>query len=192
MRNAPGSHKQPFLRPIQSKLTGSRSRHLTVREATASDVPSLEEFILAAWKESGPTAWGWTGATEESIRELASEGYLRRLLSNPNVKIILAKDGGHITGFAANRTVDATTVELAGIIVSERLTGMGIGTALMKASIERASKAGFEEMTVKTETFNSRAIGFYGAKGFHRVGLEGEVVGGKTVELVVLKRGLGA
>jgi ribosomal protein S18 acetylase RimI-like enzyme len=164
---------------------------MTVREANASDIPSLKEFILAAWKESGPKAWGWTGATEESIHELASEGYLQRLLSNPKVKMLLAKDGGYITGFAANRTVDTTTVELAGIIISERFTGKGIGTALMKASMERASKAGFEEMTVKTESFNSRAIGFYEANGFHRVGLESEEVGGNNVELVVLKRGLG-
>ena len=161
---------------------------LKVVEATATDIPSMREFILEAWKEAGPSAWGWTGATEASIQELASVDYLRRLVSSPKVKMLLARDGGQVVGFAANRRLDEITVELAGIIVSERFTGLGIGTALLKASLDAASAGGFEEMTVKTETFNERAIGFYVANGFKRIGVSSEELEGKRVDLAVLRR----
>jgi len=162
-----------------------------VVEASLSDVPYIHRFILAAWKEAGPDAWGWTGATEESVEDLASPEYLSRLISNPKVRIFLAKDRREIVGFAANRKVTEARVELGGIIVSERLTGRGIGTALMKAAIEAASLAGFADIIVKTETFNERAIGFYEASGFRRSGTTREEVGGKNIDLVILRRDLG-
>jgi ribosomal protein S18 acetylase RimI-like enzyme len=169
-------------------MTKSRGRHLKVAVATTSDIPSLHGFILEAWKEAGPSAWGWTGATEESIHELASFAYLRRLVSDSKVKILLARDGERIFGFAANRSVEDTTVELAGIVVLGSVTGLGIGTELLRASLEAASADGYREMTVKTETFNERAIGFYEANGFKRIGSSKEDVEGKTIDLVVLKR----
>ena len=158
--------------------------------ASSSDIRSLGDFILGAWRKAGPRAWGWTGATDASIHELASAKYLQQLTTNPNVKILLARDRTRILGFAASRKVDDRRIELAGIIVSESETGTGIGTALMNASLESALAGGFEEMIVKTETFNTRAIGFYEAKGFRRTGTESEEVEGKSVSLAVLKRKL--
>ena len=42
--------------------------------------------------------------------------------------------------------------------------------------------------TVKTESFNERAISFYEANGFKRVGLSSEELEGKRVDLAVLRR----
>jgi len=159
-----------------------------VAEASNSDISSLHEFILEAWKEAGPSAWGWTGATEERVQELASVEYLKQLVSNPKLKVLLAKDRERIVGFAVNRRVDETTVELAGVIVLGRLTGMGIGTALMGAAMKAATAGGFKEITVKTESFNQRAIGFYEANGFKRIGLSSEELDGNRVDLTVLGR----
>jgi ribosomal protein S18 acetylase RimI-like enzyme len=166
------------------------SGSVRVAEASISDVPSIHSFILAAWREAGPTAWGWTGATEASVQELASPERLSRLISNPNIKIFLAKDDQRIVGFAASRKQSETTVELSGMIVSERLTGKGIGTVLMTAALQAASVAGFADIIVKTETFNERAIGFYEANGFRKAAFSKEVVEGKSIDLVILRRGL--
>lgn len=105
------------------------------------------------------------------MQALASLEHLQRLISNPKVKILLARDGELIVGFAVNRTVDEATTELAGIIVQERYTGRGVGKALINAAIESASAQGFRSIIVKTEPFNKRAIGFYEASGFIRAGL---------------------
>lgn len=40
-----------------------------VRPARPNDVPKLSAFLIEAWKEAGPGALGFTGATEEAIRE---------------------------------------------------------------------------------------------------------------------------
>lgn len=45
-------------------MVDTSAGRLRVAEASTSDIPSLREFILEAWKEAGPSAWGWTGATE--------------------------------------------------------------------------------------------------------------------------------
>ena len=161
-----------------------------ITSASTSDVPSIRGFILSAWKEAGPNAWGWTGATEESVQELASREHLSRLITNPNVEVFLAREGQQIVGFAADRKESETTIELSGIIVSERVTGKGIGNALMHAAIRAASAAGFAGIIVKTESFNQRAIGFYEANGFRRSGSMREVVEGRNVDLIMLRRTL--
>ena len=171
-------------------MTDDRGGYLRVAEAALSDVSSLREFILEAWKEAGPSAWGWTGATETSVQELASMDHLRELVLNPGVKVLLAMDGERVIGFAVNRKVDEIMAELAGIIVSEGSTGKGVGTALIKAAMKAASEQGFRDVTVKTEVFNERAIGFYEANGFRRAGLTTEVVEGRGIDLVILKRRL--
>lgn len=157
-------------------------------KATKSDVPTLGEFLLEAWREAGPSAWGWTGATKEAMQELASEDHLSRMISNPGITIFLAKGGGGVQGFAANRKINKRAVELAGVIVEESFTGKGVGNALVKTAVRSAVGQGYESMVVKTESFNERAIGFYEAEGFVRTSTEEEEVGGKKVKLAVLRR----
>jgi len=139
---------------------------------------------------AGPSAWGWTGASEENVRALASVEYLEALIANPKMRIYVAREDRRIVGFAATRELDAKTVELAGIIVDEYHTGKGVGTALAKKAVDVASRLRYREVTVKTETFNKRAIGFYERNGFAKAGTVTEEVEGKKIDLVVLRRGL--
>ena len=159
-----------------------------VAKASASDVPSIRRFIIAAWKEAGPKAWGWTGATDKNIAELAAETTLRKLVSSSGSRLTVAKLGGSIVGFAATRDVDEHRVELAGIVVLESVKGKGIGKALIKEVIGTVSKRGIDEIIVKTEPFNERAIRFYETNGFSKVGPSKEEVDGKSLDLVVLRR----
>lgn len=169
------------------RTTKRKNVGLVVVKANKPDIPTLGKFLLEAWREAGLSAWGWTGATKEVMMELASEDHLSRTISNPGITIFLAKGGGKIKGFAANRRIDKNAVELAGVIVEERYTGQGVGNALVNAAIRSATRRGYGSMVAKTETFNKRAIGFYEAEGFVRVGTEEEDVGGKKVELAVLR-----
>ena len=143
--------------------------------------------MLDAWKRAGPGALGWTGATEDTIQEISSEKYLKKLLSNSNMRFFSSEENGEITGFAVNRVQDSSTMELAGIIVREDLLGKGIGSLLLSKCIEFATEAGFVNMVVKTETSNERAINFYMKKGFIRLGETVEAVENSKLELTVLK-----
>jgi ribosomal protein S18 acetylase RimI-like enzyme len=156
-------------------------------EPDSQHIRALGRFMLDAWKRAGPQALGWTGANDNTIREISSENYLTALVSNPKLKFFLSMENDKITGFAVNRLVDSSTMELAGIIVRNDLLGKGVGSHLISECITYARNAGFAKMMVKTEASNDRAIKFYTSKGFVRSGNVVETVQNSEVELAEFK-----
>jgi ribosomal protein S18 acetylase RimI-like enzyme len=160
------------------------------RKATAADVHKLSAFILEAWQEAGPGAMGFAGATDETIRELASEQTLRTLLANPAIQIFVADVADEIVGFSSLKRVDSNTVELSGIVVLQNLVGRGFGTELFETARAFAATEGYVRMMVKTEVINDRAIAFYKKLGFVETARTTEDVEGTEVRLLVLERNL--
>lgn len=163
---------------------------MLVRKATADDLHKLSAFILEAWREAGPGALGFAGATDEVIRELASEQTLKAMLVNPVLQIFVAEDAGGFVGFSSLKRVDSGTVELSGIVVLQSLVGRGLGTGLFEMAWESAAKEGYLKMAVKTEVVNDRAIAFYKKLGFFETARTTEDVEGTEVRLVVLEKNL--
>jgi ribosomal protein S18 acetylase RimI-like enzyme len=159
-------------------------------KATMNDVDSLIVFFHEAWEESDPDHLGFTAATEETINEIASEEFLKKRLSNPDVSIYVVKDNDRVVGFASTRNINLDAVELSGIIVLESASGKGFGTRLIEEAISEAGKAGFHRIVVKTEVANERAINLYNKMGFAKVGEARENVEDTPVEIVVLERPL--
>ena len=156
-------------------------------EPNPDQIRALGKFVRDAWKRAGPQALGWTGATEDTIHEISSEEYLMGLVSDSKLKFFVSEENGEITGFAANRVQDASTIELAGIIVRDDLLGKGIGSLLISKCIDSAEDAGFARIVVKTEASNGRAISFYLKKGFVRLGNVIETVDNSKVDLAMLR-----
>ena len=163
---------------------------IVVREARLEDAERLSVFLREAWREAGPGAPGWTGATEETVQHVASRGFLSDLLDGGDTRVFIALSEGRVVGFSSNRRVSDELVELSGIVVLESMTGLGVGGRLLSRSLEAARGDGYESMMVKTETFNERAVSFYLRKGFTRDATGEENVGGSKVELVRLVRQL--
>jgi ribosomal protein S18 acetylase RimI-like enzyme len=153
---------------------------------TVRDVQAIRAFFLEAWRQAGPQALGWAGATESNIQELSSEDFISSLLSKPETKAFAFSQDGRIVGIAVNRKMDESTVELAGIIVQRDAIGKGIGTALLKSAIASAKERGFLSMRVKTEANNQNAISFYRKNGFTELGTGEEDVDGKAVKVMNL------
>jgi ribosomal protein S18 acetylase RimI-like enzyme len=129
---------------------------LTVNVATPDQAKRIGEFMLEAWHEAGPTALGWTGATESNIASISSEKFLSELLSNPACKMFICEDEGKkIVGFALNRKITEENVELAGIIVLQDSLGRGIGSALIMEAKKSAFASHFRRMLGKS---NSRTL----------------------------------
>ena len=150
------------------------------------DIPLLRSFILDAWQMAGPSAFGWTGATHETINEIASESYLRKFLENPELKVFISKIVSTVVGFCAIRKIKDTSIELAGIIVRQDRLGKGVGTSLFDTAKREAIRTGFKTMLVKTESTNTRAISFYRSKGFVEHEQLTEEVNGTKLNLTVL------
>jgi ribosomal protein S18 acetylase RimI-like enzyme len=143
---------------------------------------------MEAWKESGPGALGFTGATEESIREIASEGFLVQRLASPSVKIVVAEANERILGFASSRVTDPRGAELSGIVVLKEASGKGLGSKMLHKACNLVAKAGFKRIVVKTEAFNKPAIEFYKKNGFNETSKTTEKVGRTKVPVQVLER----
>lgn len=137
-----------------------------VLELQMSDVAKLRSLISEAWQLAGPAALGWTGATDENIKEIASESFLRGLVGNPNLRVFIGKLGEDVAGFCAIRKVDSHIVELAGIVVRQDQQGKGIGSELFMKAKGEAVDQEFTTMLVKTEPANEEALSFYQRKGF--------------------------
>lgn len=163
---------------------------VAVREATTPDALAFAEFFVTAWREAGPDAPGFEGATEEAIAELTTPDAFEARIGGPTRRMFLAWEADRVVGFASTGRISDEAVELSGIIVLRCVAGQGIGTALVEAAMATSSRDGYSEMVVKTETTNSRAQVFYQDRGFDVVGVETEYVDDIPVEVLRLSRSI--
>lgn len=159
-----------------------------VLEVASSDVPRLATFLKRAWKEAGPGTPGWTGATDASMEEIASEGFLAALLAKLQTHVLAADEAGEIVGLAVVQRVASGADELTGLMVLGSRTGRGVGRALLEAAVRLSRAEGARDLLVRTEASNERALRFYQDHGFV-IESRGLVdVQGIRVELVTLVR----
>jgi len=171
-------------------MTGARPAALVVRPARPNDISKLSVFFLEAWKESGPGALGFAGATDEAITEIASKEFLRKRLATPTIQMMVAEEGRRIIGFSSARRVGAREAELSGIVVLESVAGRGVGSALLRKALDAARRRGITSVLVKTEAANERAISFYRKAGFTESGKAVGRVGGTSVALRFMEKRL--
>jgi ribosomal protein S18 acetylase RimI-like enzyme len=160
---------------------------LKIFEATEDHLEDISDFFKEAWKEAGPDALGWTGASEETISEISSTTFLSELLNREDTWIFISRVENIVVGFASTRTVKTGLIELSGVIIRESWTGKGVGRELLDYVISSSRKYGFTEMVVKTEVTNERAIGFYKSMGFIESGVVTENITSSKVQLKLLK-----
>jgi GNAT superfamily N-acetyltransferase len=163
---------------------------VSVAEATSADLAGFAAFMREAWQSAGPGAPGFTGATDEVIAEITETEAFQARIGGPDRRMLLAWEDGEVVGFAATKRLDATMVELAGIVVKESAAGRGIGTALVEQAIDTARAEKHRTMVVRTETTNHRAKAFYESCGFTHAHRTTEDVDGATVEVWELTRDL--
>ena len=161
-----------------------------VMEATDADVAAFATFFTEAWKEAGPEASGFAGATNEVIAELTAPEAVLERIGGPDRRMFLAWQGERVVGFSATKRIDAATLELAGIIVLETAAGAGVGSGLVEEAVASARRQDFRRMIVRTETTNQRAKRFYEKLGFTVTGSTAEQVEGEVIEVWELVRDL--
>lgn len=159
-----------------------------VTEAAYDDVGAFASFFWTAWRQAGPDAPGFAGASDEVIAELTTTEAIQQRIGGPERRMFLAWEDQRVVGFAATKRIDADTVELAGIIVLEDASGMGVGTQLVEGAVLAAGNEGYRTMIVRTEIGNLRAQTFYEGLMFTLVGRGVEHVEGSGVEVWELTR----
>jgi len=170
------------------RLDVTRTGEITVTEATHGDIAAFATFFREAWRQAGPDAPGFAGASDEVIAELTTPEAVRKRIGGPDRRMFLAWEAEQVVGFAATKRIASATVELTGIIVLETVSGGGVGSTLVEEALGSARGEGYRKMIVRTETTNDRARGFYERLGFTLTGSSTEQVEGNAVEVWELTR----
>lgn len=166
--------------------------NMTVRDATASDVPAITE-IYNAIIPSTTVAWSETLQTPEE-RGAWLEQHHRE-----DFPVLVAEDAtsGQVIGFASYGHFRGAglwpgyrfTVEHS-IHVRQQDRGRGVGQKLLKALIDRAKTAGIHVMVGAVDGDNDASLRFHRRMGFSEVGRMQEVGWkfGRWLDLVFVQR----
>jgi ribosomal protein S18 acetylase RimI-like enzyme len=139
-----------------------------IRPAESADIAAVQAVAREAWFAAHEHIIG-----EETVEQFLAEYYDRDSLEgrlDAETVFLVAVDE-RVVGFAvAGPTDDPTTFVLGRIYVSPERWGEGIGRRLLRAVERRASEQGGDVMRLGVMAENDRAVAFYEAAGYERVG----------------------
>lgn len=171
---------------------------ITFRPATGKDAAALAAF--------GRRTFADTFAASNSPADLAlfldatyGEALQRRELDDPQQTCIIVEANGEMLAFALLRqgvpspgVEDASAVEIRRFYVDRHAHGRGIAQRLMAQCITAAGALGARSLFLGVWEHNTRAIRFYAAQGFTRVGVQPFLLGTDVQQDLVLVRRLDA
>ncbi|HTV52033.1 MAG TPA: GNAT family N-acetyltransferase [Steroidobacteraceae bacterium] len=162
---------------------------VVVRDATASDLPALLRIYNAVIAESTAVFSDDPVTLEERTRwwqARTAQGY----------PVLVARAADEVLGFASFGDFRSWpgyryTVEHS-VHVDGAQRGRGIGCALMRELLPRATALGKHMMVAGIDAANAGSIRFHERLGFERAGLLREVgfKFGRRLDLALLQRGL--
>jgi GNAT superfamily N-acetyltransferase len=187
--------------PVLVRLGGPRDDdRVQIRQAIVADAPRIAEVHVCSWKV------GYRGLLPQDLldgldprqRVPRWEAILEQS-TWPNGATLVAQEADHLVGFAHLRPTrdddqnPALVGEVASFYVSPELWGKGVGRALMEASCEALTAAGFLAASLWVLGSNARAIGFYEALGWRDDGaVKDDIVGGTPIRDLRYRRTLAA
>ena len=146
---------------------------MTVRPATAADVPAIADLEL---DNLGADAWS---------EGLVREGVVGNL---PTISYLVAEVDGSVVGHATASVV-ADIAELQRIAVDRAHRRTGVASELLDAVVALAREGGADRLLLEVREDNAGALAFYAARDFVEVDRRRRYYrDGATA--VVLRRGL--
>jgi len=137
---------------------------MQLREAKLDDIPKLCELLNYLFEQ------------EEEFKpntEIQSEG-LRKIISKSDVGVIvIAIDSNKVIGmvnilYTVSTALGSRVAILEDMVVSPKARGKGVGSMLMKYTLDLAKQNGCKRITLLTDFDNDGAHRFYQQHGFMR------------------------
>jgi ribosomal protein S18 acetylase RimI-like enzyme len=161
---------------------------VTIREATAADVPQLL-MLWAQLRNQGPRRG--TRPPTSQVLESVEQRYLDAI-ANPGCRFVVATIDGDIAGMSllsvssASTLLDLPAVHLSHMCVADGHRRRGVGKALVTAAAAYADERGVEQVMVSVYPQQRDANRFYARLGF------APLVVRRMAPLPVLRRQLAA
>lgn len=133
---------------------------VNIRKAVVQDMPQVLDLIteLAVFERE-------PDAVEITISDLQNDGFGE----HPAFECFVAEVNGKVEGIALvyNRysTWKGRVLHLEDLIVSQKMRGSGLGTALLDEVVRYGSQLGVKRICWEVLDWNEPAIGFYQKKG---------------------------
>ena len=146
---------------------------ITLREAQEDDLQKLQylddEVFIDNQKYDNDLDMDW--AKSERGRQ-----YFSDLLKDPNSYCLLAQDNGKPIGYLVCLPKNVNyrknkCVEIGNMGISPKYRSQGIGSMLIKKTLEWAKSEGYQKMYVSSYFDNQKAIMFYKKNGFLEIDL---------------------
>ncbi|EWT00497.1 acetyltransferase [Intrasporangium oryzae NRRL B-24470] len=174
---------------------------VTIRRASAADVPALAEVAAATFALACPPDMT-QDRIDRFVAEVLSQECFERYLADPARMLLLAEDDEGALGYTMlvagephDEDVAAAirhrpTVELSKIYVLPRAHGTGAAHALMEQSLAWARDTGAAGVWLGVNQQNERAQRFYVKSGFAVAGTKRFLVGGRHEDDYVMEQRL--
>jgi ribosomal protein S18 acetylase RimI-like enzyme len=151
-----------------------------VRTASKRDLPAVRDLLVETWHATNDEIYG-AERVAEIMGEWHSNAALEARLDVPMSEFLVADDGKTIGAMAfADAVDDKSTVMLRQLYVLPECQGRGIGGMLLdevEGCFPEAAR-----IRLEVEEANAKAVAFYIAQGFAKVGA-GKSAGGASTAI---------
>lgn len=154
-----------------------------IRPAEPADMEAIQAVARAAWEEAHTPIIGQS-AVERFLDEHYNRETLQERLEAETV-FLSAVDDRTVVGFAVAGPSegDSSSFILGRLYVNPDRWGEGIGRRLLERVEVRTRQRGAERLRLGVMAENERAVGFYEAAGYQRIGVhEDECIGTTAYE----------
>ncbi|MBX9450382.1 MAG: GNAT family N-acetyltransferase [Mesorhizobium sp.] len=140
-----------------------------VRTASSRDIEAVRALLVETWHDTYDAIYG-----PERVTAITDDWHsipsLEARLIRPNSEFLVADDGERIGGMAfASAADEGKTVMLHQLYVQPGCQGRGIGSLLLD-EIESCFPDA-DKVRLEVEEANAKAVAFYVAQGFAKVGM---------------------
>ena len=153
---------------------------ITIREATLADAEQIADLSRQTFYETF-APYNTEADMEIFMRETFTREALIAEVGAPGNTFLLAFNKDQLAGYARLREqpndMTLSSIEIARLYAATAMIGKGVGKALMQACIDFAREQQKKTVWLGVWEKNERAIRFYTAWGFEKVGEHDFVLG---------------
>lgn len=164
---------------------------IALERASPSDAPALKRLLEAAYRGDSARR-GWNHEADLLDGERVTDEELVELLSDPQVTMLIARDGARCIGSVAVTRKGPTFAYLGMLCVEPDLQSSGLGRRLLDAAEDTARDAGIQAMEMTVIDSRDTLIAWYERRGYVRTGETRPLQLDPPITFVVLEKPLAA